>query len=308
MERIFRKHFWAVHLLVIFLLMVLVARILNQFVEMGIAPEPSAKPISTTKAKAPEPPALLNLERMAKLTGLALPEPEPLVKEPSAPVVDLTSDPVHTTLKVKLLGTLVASVPEWSISSIQDTQTQKNQTYMIGDLVQGAQILDIERLRVIVLNNNRREFIDGNPGDGSTLAVAAAPPQLPTPSNSAPGPAGAALGTGIRKTGENEYEVPRAEIDRTLSNLNDVAMQARIVPHFKDGAATGFKVFSIQKDSIYSKIGIQNGDVIRRINGYEMNSPEKALEIYTKLKEANRIDIEKETSSGSIQRNTYNIR
>jgi general secretion pathway protein C len=84
-------------------------------------------------------------------------------------------------------------------------------------------------------------------------------------------------------------------------------MQARIVPAFKDGVAQGFKLFSIRPDSIYTKIGIQNGDVIKRINGFELNSPEKALEVYGKLKEASRIDIEVERN-GSTIKSTYNIR
>ena len=99
----------------------------------------------------------------------------------------------------------------------------------------------------------------------------------------------------------------RAEIDKTLSNLNDVAMQARIVPAFKDGVAQGFKLFSIRPDSIYTKIGVQNGDVLKRINGYDLNSPEKALEIYSKLKEASRIDIEIERNGAAV-RKTYNVR
>jgi general secretion pathway protein C len=101
--------------------------------------------------------------------------------------------------------------------------------------------------------------------------------------------------------------VPRSEIDKTLSNLNDIAMQARIVPAFKDGQAQGFKLFSIRPDSLYTKIGIRNGDVIEKINGYELNSPEKALEIYTKLKEASRIDIEFERN-GTKNHKTYTIR
>ncbi len=169
-------------------------------------------------------------------------------------------------------------------------------------------MLEIERARVIILNNNRREFIDGTAGDGST-PVAAAPTPIQVaagPVNTNP-PASQALGAGIRSVTENEYEVPRAEIDKTLSNLNDVAMQARIVPAFKDGVAQGFKLFSIRPDSIYSRIGVQNGDVIRRINGYDLNSPEKALEIYSKLKESSRIDIEIERN-GSVVRKTYNVR
>lgn len=64
--------------------------------------------------------------------------------------------------------------------------------------------------------------------------------------------------------------MPRAEIDKTPNNLNDVAMQARIVPGFKDGQAVGFKLFSIRPDSIYSKIVSRMGDVIRRINGFDL--------------------------------------
>ena len=66
------------------------------------------------------------------------------------------------------------------------------------------------------------------------------------------------------------------------------------------------KLFSIVPDSLYSKIGIQNGDVIRRINGYEMNSPDKALEIYQKLRDANRIEIELERR-GDTLRKSYSI-
>ncbi len=100
---------------------------------------------------------------------------------------------------------------------------------------------------------------------------------------------------------------PRTELDKALANLNDLAMQARIVPAFKDGQAEGFKLFSIRPDSLYSKIGIVNGDVIKRINGFDMNSPEKALEIYTKLKDANRIDVEIDRNGTSV-RKTYNVR
>jgi general secretion pathway protein C len=111
---------------------------------------------------------------------------------------------------------------------------------------------------------------------------------------------------GVKKINDNRYDVSKKYIDNTLSNLNAVATQARIVPSFKNGVANGFKLFSIVPDSLYSKIGIQNGDVIRRINGYEMNSPDKALEIYQKLRDANRIEVEIERRGDTI-RKSYSI-
>ena len=78
------------------------------------------------------------------------------------------------------------------------------------------------------------------------------------------------------------------------------------MPAFKSGVAVGFKLFSIRPDSLYAKIGLQNGDVIRKINGYEMNSPDKALEIYQKLRDATRIEIELERRGDTV-RKSYSI-
>lgn len=308
MELFFKKHFWTVNLLFLLLVALLVARTANQFVAAQIAPGPQATVAkNNTRMKAIEQPARLDLDRLAKITGLPVPKPEPTVVEPSMPTVDMNAEPVRTSLRLKLLGTLVAANPDWSVASIQDVVTQKTETYMVGDKIQNADILEIERARVIILNNSRREFIDATPGDGSAVAYVP-PPVTPQVVAATPPPmGGSTLGNGIKAITENEYEVPRAEIDKTLSNLNDVAMQARIVPAFQDGVAKGFKLFSIRPDSIYTKIGVQNGDVIRRINGYDLNSPEKALEIYSKLKEASRIDIEIERN-GSVMRKTYNVR
>jgi len=311
-ELIFKRHFWVVHLAFIFLVALLVARTANGFVESALTPLPTERAAVVPRPTIMQPRAALDLDRLATLTGLPIPTPEPEVQEPTTPVVDMNAAPVKSGLRVRLLGTLVSEgAPEFSVASIQDVVTLRVQTYMVGDLLQGATVLEIERERVIILNNGRREYIDDTPGDGTMVAVAPPPtpivPAAPVRNFDSRPPNGAGLGAGIKQLGENDYEVPRAEIDKTLSNLNDVAMQARIVPAFKDGVAQGFKLFSIRPDSIYSKIGIQNGDVIKRINGYDLNSPEKALEIYSKLKEASRIDIEVERN-GSTVRKTYNVR
>ena len=309
METFFRRHFWAVTLAFLALAALVLASTANQYTASLLWTRPegvAAAPAPRTRGAEARP--RIGLEALARITGLPVPKPEPEVKEPAEEqTVDLSGEPVKTSLRLKLLGTLVAGNPDWSIASIVDVPTMKTGTYMVGHPVGGvATVLEILRNRVIVLYNGRREYIDATTGDG-----AGAPPPPPPPAAAAPAPArepGTVVsGNGIKATSDNEYEVPRAEIDKTLSNLNDVAMQARIVPAFQDGQAKGFKLFSIRPDSIYTKIGIQNGDVIRRINGFDLNSPEKALEVYSKLKEANRIDIEVERN-GSVLRKTYNVR
>lgn len=296
MELLFRKYFWAIQLCCIALGALLAAKIVNLFVEAAIAPQPgrTAAALPSRVATPVYVSPVLDLERLARLTGLVLPA-QPAASEAKP---DLNAEPVRTSMRVKLLGTLVAGGPEWSLASILDLTNQKSLTVMVGDRLLTSKVLDILRDRVIVLNNGRREYVSAEGGEG------APPPPLAT-TTGVKEPAGA-WGAGIKAIDDNTYEVPRSEVDRAINNLNDLAMQARLVPAFKDGQAEGFKLFSIRPDSLYSKIGIVNGDVVKRINGFDMNDPAKALEVYTKLKDAPRIDVEIDRN-GTILRKTYNV-
>ncbi len=287
-----RKYFWAVHLVFISLFAYVAAGIANVVIETVVASLREMEPLRIVARDAPVRTVTpLSFVQLAKLTGLPVSEPD-RVKSAAWTADELASQPIQSALRVKLLGTLLAVHPQWSLASILDLGTNRAQTYWIGDKLEGAEILEIERDRAIILNNHRREYIDGGAAATRTKGDEVVRPSVPS--------------TGIRAVSENEYEVLRGEIDTTLANFSEVATQARIVPVSKDGQVQGFKLFSIRPDSIYTKVGIQNGDVIRKINGYELNSVEKALELYTKLKDANRIDIEYERAGFKGHR-TYNI-
>ena len=74
-----------------------------------------------------------------------------------------------------------------------------------------------------------------------------------------------------------------------MTNLNHLATQARIVPARKEN---GFKLFSIKPGSIYKKIGLKNGDIIKSINGIDLSSPDKALEAYQRLRSADKLSLD----------------
>jgi general secretion pathway protein C len=320
-ELLFRKYFWAVNLLFLALAAFLVARTLNVFTEGALAApaDGSGAPLATAARPVYAMPTRIDPNALSRITGVPLPKEEVALKEPtleqSQKKDDLSSAPTHTTMHVRLLGTTVSTNKYWSFAVIEDTQQHNNDTYMVDDKVQSARVLDIlddctefthgdqPQACVVVLNNGHREYIDDKEGNGPMAAIAPTP--TPVAANTEPPPSNV-NGAGVKSVGENKYQVQKSELDKTLSNLNDVAMQARIVPAFKDGVATGFKLFSIRPDSIYSKIGVQNGDVIRRINGFEINSPDKALEAYAKLKDSTRVEIEIERNGSNITK-SYDI-
>jgi general secretion pathway protein C len=47
-------------------------------------------------------------------------------------------------------------------------------------------------------------------------------------------------------------------------------------------------------------VGLCNGDVVSRINGYDLTSPDKALEVYEHMKGRSHFDLEL-TRAGSLQ-------
>ena len=123
MELVIRKYFWAVNLCFVALAALLAAKTVNLFLEAAIAPA-AAAPASrvATRPTTSEVLASLDLVRLSQYTGIPLPAPETSGDDP---VPDMSSDPVRTSLRVRLLGTLVSAAPGWSIASLLDTATQE---------------------------------------------------------------------------------------------------------------------------------------------------------------------------------------
>lgn len=242
--------------------------------------------------------------------------------------------PVLTAMRIKLTGVTWFENPVFSLASVMDLSNSDTQIYSVNpcpppppppgppdedgtppppppvlrvpcnQILADATLQVVEPDRIIFFNKStsRREF--------SSLyetKEGAPPPPPPTTVASADGPDPADnLGKGIVKVGENQYKIPQSDIDEVMANLNNVATQARIVPSFENGKPNGFKLFSIKATSIFNKIGLQNGDVIGRINGYDMSSPDKALEVYNKIKDAKEISVEM-NRRGQKQTMQYNI-
>jgi general secretion pathway protein C len=52
----------------------------------------------------------------------------------------------------------------------------------------------------------------------------------------------------------------------------------------RKGAVEGFLVTEIRPRGIMDAIGLKNGDILKRVNGYELTSPERAVQVLTALK------------------------
>ena len=114
------------------------------------------------------------------------------------------------------------------------------------------------------------------------------PDQPPPPPPGAQTPLEVEIGKHIVRNGPNDFTIDRPTVNRILEAQTEL-MKARITPE-KDGDRTlGMKVTGIKPGSVLAQIGIQNGDRLETVNGYEMSDPQKMLEAYARLRVADRL-------------------
>jgi general secretion pathway protein C len=325
LDLFFRKYAWTANLVLLFAAAWLSARTVNTLVGALIRPRPEVD-LAATQAPPPRPqlPTNLDTDALYRLIGQAPPK-APEQTGPQAPPSprncdDVRASPKKSDLRMQLVAGVIAERPRFSLATLSDLSTRETHVLGVGDEVGAVRLLGVERVRddrdatgngfrvvAVICNAGSKEYLDFEPGSGAApesnvnLGVAPLPPRPPVAGTAPPGKM-----DGVRKVADNRFEIDRSVLDSTLGDLNKIATQARIVPSFKNGQANGFKLFSIQPGSLYSAIGIENGDVIQRVNGYEINSPEKALELYSKLKESGHITIQYERG-GQVLTSDFNI-
>ncbi|MFW6087580.1 MAG: type II secretion system protein GspC, partial [Myxococcota bacterium] len=94
------------------------------------------------------------------------------------------------------------------------------------------------------------------------------------------------LEQGIQKVSDTEFNVQQSLVTKILENQSELMRSARIIPHEEGGRTVGVKLYGIRRNSVLGKLGVQNGDTLRNINGFDMTSPDSALQAYTKLRDA----------------------
>ncbi|HVK69322.1 MAG TPA: hypothetical protein VM694_32920 [Polyangium sp.] len=129
------------------------------------------------------------------------------------------------------------------------------------------------------------------------------------PSESAHAPSGASaekFAAGVRKISETEYELTQASADLLLVDQTGLMRSGRFVPMLKDGTIVGLKVFGIRPSSVLATLGLQNGDVVIDLGGYKLTGPDLALEAYSKLRGAKKVEMAIERR-GATQKFVYRV-
>ncbi|MEO5726246.1 MAG: hypothetical protein ABI134_02655 [Byssovorax sp.] len=87
---------------------------------------------------------------------------------------------------------------------------------------------------------------------------------------------------------DNEINVERAMIDSILENQADPTRAIRIVPEKEGDKVVGVRLFGVRDGSLFGRLGIEDGDRIDSINGFEIGD---LLQAYSQLRTTGHITV-----------------
>jgi general secretion pathway protein C len=192
-----------------------------------------------------------------------------------------------TSLKITLLGTGVGS-EEDSVAIIEEKEGKKQALYKVGDSIQSAVVKAILRGKVILTVQGQDKIL--------TIEEEAASRRT----------SGVTRPAGPIRQGES-IAVNRSEVEESLTNVHQLLSQARVRPHFSGGKPDGLAIASIKRGSIFEKLGLKNGDIVKGLDGNDIKSPDDVLQMYKKLTLGSEVAIEIERA-GEKQTINYTFR
>lgn len=291
MQDLVKRYFWILGAVVVMVCSVFAAKATGHILEAQFLGDPAHAPKVVAMARPDVQPTK---PKHAK-DGNQLQDRNMFCSDCTPPVVAATNlDPssvTNTSLPLILVATNVAPTDKDSYATVINTETQRQGAFGVGDKLPGASgaVKTIKFKYVEFENSGHIERL---------VLVGVTPPPTPVASTEPVKSDGdgdelqASIDNGIKKIDDSTYEIDKKLVDQVLANPMAVAKGARVVPAVKNGKPDGFKLYAIRPSSVYAKLGLTNGDTIQSINGFELTTADKALEVYTKLREATSLEME----------------
>lgn len=154
-------------------------------------------------------------------------------------------------------------------------------------------LLDVDNISARIQYSGREYHLtledSGAPGTTSPrpLTPATSPATAAVPSDAAP-----STQSTDSSGGTEHISLHRGEMMDQLKDINTVIRSLLVSPLFVDGNFQGYRVARMQENSPVRQLGLQPGDIINRINGEELSSPEVLFGMLSKIDEINAVSID----------------
>ena len=237
----------------------------------------------------------------------------------------------QTSLALALSGTMIYG-PKTSFAFISNKDNLQNYViFGIGDCFiantirhdddckdGSVKVLDIKDRWVLLLHNGKKQAlwmrntvpsakkadvaakskkIQESVSNNLKTAALIVSPQEKSASENTPSPSTAAKS-------ENTFHFERVWVDEQLADFGQLLNDARVIPTKKDGK-TYFMFQYIKKESIYEQLGLKPKDIILEINGFVVDTVDKALKLLEVLQSEREIALMVEREGNPVNFHYY---
>ncbi|HEY6241410.1 MAG TPA: type II secretion system protein N [Burkholderiales bacterium] len=211
----------------------------------------------------------------ADLRALADAHPFGRAATTTSPVPEARVAP--TNLNITLTGVLMRPSGGCALLIVQG---QPESAFCAREEISPGVRLDaVLRDRIVILRNGARESVLMKDAEGAAVAIAALLPPI------------------VQPIGTDRQVVDRRQLQQQLGQPEFLS-QALIVPN----PGGGFLVRQIQSGSLYEKLGLRPGDVIRNVNGQALTSMDDVMRLYQQFGSAQRVlvDVQRQGRSETL--------
>lgn len=197
---------------------------------------------------------------------------------------------------IRLVGSYVRhTTPDQSFAAIIGS-TGSSLLYRSGMVVDERVVIAVQPSFVVLRPATGVLCSIGMFGDAPPIATARVmPPPVVAPAEAGGDPAlgisAEEMEQNIQQISETSFGINRTLVDRLLANQAALMSAARVIPHEEDGHVVGVKIYGIRRSSLLGHLGIQNGDMLRTLNGFDLTDPTAVLDAYSRLRTSDSLSI-----------------
>ena len=241
------------------------------------------------------------------------------IEDSELPMEDLPAEEVETlcTEAMRVIGTVV--IPgdlERSLAAIVGTDKKAGLHYG-GTEVEGSRIRAIQSDAVVLQGKGGlcRLAMFQVAGAAKKPVFRTAPkpkakkkrpgPKVPVADRNA-GLSEEEMSQGIERINDQNFNLSRSMLNKVLDNAGKIIGIAAVAPKLENGQSIGMEIRGVRPDTLLTKIGIQNQDILESINGQPLSNPDAALGAYTTLRTADKFTLSVRRGGQSMMIN-YNL-
>ena len=103
----------------------------------------------------------------------------------------------------------------------------------------------------------------------------------------------------VKKIDDNSWLVSADKVTDMVSDIDQYVGQVVAFQHFENGQPAGFRIRHLKEGNDFEVLGIQNEDVIKKVNGLEINDLSDSLKALYQLSNETTFEMEVERNNNT---------